>query len=149
MSRLATERIMKSITGVEKYDRLAREDADEFQDFLNVLEENGWIVKATSQLPKLTIAEFFPRKGRFYFDPERMTVLDMLHEQHHLERFKQRGNWKTGQGQVWRDELAAYTFEQDLGKREGFSVEYMAFLDRQIEYYEARVSMDTQDHGKE
>jgi hypothetical protein len=64
----------------------------------------------------------------------------MLHEQKHLDQFKQRGNWKTRDGQVWRDELEAYTYEQDLGVREGFSAEYMEFLAPRIDYYRARIA---------
>lgn len=131
---------MKSITGVPKYDGLANAETEEFQRFIEAIEENGWIVKATSKLPAETVAEFFPRKGRFYYDSDRMTVLDMLHEQKHLEQFKQRGNWKTRHGQVWRDELEAYTFEQELGMREGFSATYMEYLARRIEYYQTRLA---------
>ena len=64
----------------------------------------------------------------------------MMHEQQHLAQFKRRGNWKTRGGQVWRDELEAYSFEFELGGREGFSAEYMEYLTRRIEYYRARLT---------
>ena len=48
----------------------------------------------TRQLPADVSAQFFPRKKRFYYDPERMTFLDMLHEAKHLELFERRGNWR-------------------------------------------------------
>jgi hypothetical protein len=133
---------MKSITGIEKYDRLAKDSPDDLNAFIEAVKQFGWIVKATSKLPAYTIAQFFPRKRRFYFDPQRMSILDMMHEQQHLEAFKRRGNWKTLDGQVWRDELEAYSFEFELGRREGFSTAYMDFLHRQIEYYRSRLSED-------
>ncbi len=131
---------MISITGIAEYDRLAKDSTEEFESFIKAVKENGWIVKPTSKLPTGTVAEFFPRKRRFYYDPARMTVLDMLHEQKHLQQFKQRGNWKTRDGQVWRDELEAYTYEKELGEREGFSAQYMEFLAQRIEYYRTRLA---------
>ncbi len=83
---------MMSITGIVKYDRLAKESADDLQRFIESVQENGWIVKLTDKLSQDTVAQFFPRKRRFYFDPDRMTILDMIHEQRHLEQFKRRGN---------------------------------------------------------
>jgi len=73
--RLAAQRF-RSVSGVEKYDRLAAHSPEELQQFLRDVEANGWIVKATTKLPDDHIAWFLPRKGRFYYDPERMTILD-------------------------------------------------------------------------
>ena len=131
---------MMSVTGIPAYDRLAVELPKEFAVFISAVKTNGGIVKPTMKLPRDMMAYFFPRKRRFYYDPERMTVLDRMHEQQHLAICIRRGNWKTRDGQVWRDERAAYSFEHALGMREGFSTEYMDFLARRIEYYQSRIS---------
>jgi len=138
---LAAERQL-SRTGVEAYDKLATQSPAELEAFLDKVRENGWIVKPTDKLPANTPAQFFPQKGRFYYDPERMTVLDMQHEAKHLELFQQRGNWKTGGGQVFRDEIEAYSFEYELGKQKGFSKDYMEYLEKKIEYYKGLASPD-------
>jgi hypothetical protein len=137
---MAAERQLLSRTSVEAYDKLAKDSPTELQAFLNEVRENGWIVKATDKIPAGTPAQFFPRKGRFYYNPNRMTMLDMLHEQKHLELFKQRGNWKIGGSQIWRDELEAYTFEYEIGKQHGFAKEYMEYLENRIKYYKGKLT---------
>ena len=129
-------------TGVEAFDRLAKDSPAEFHAFLDKVRENGWIIKATDKLGRTTPALYFPRKGRFYYDPQRMTVLDMQHEAIHLELFQQRGNWKWVDGQLYRDEIEAYKFEYELGRQQGFSEEYMEYLQRQIDTYKYLLSPD-------
>jgi hypothetical protein len=138
---LAADRRFMSRTGVEAFDKLAKDSPAEFQAFLERVEKNGWIVKETDKINN-SPALFFPRKARFYYDPERMTILDMQHEAKHLELFEQRGSWKHGGGLGWRDEIEAYTMEYELGKQHEFSKEYTQYLDTQIGYYKALVSPD-------
>jgi hypothetical protein len=106
----------RSISGIENLDRLAVDTPEELEKFLQEVEANKWIVKKTKLLDKRTPAYFFPRKNRFYFDPSRMTYLDMLHERKHLELFGLRGNSKLGKSNVFlfQDEIAAYSFELEL-----------------------------------
>lgn len=83
-------------------------------------------------------AYFFPRKGRFYFDPERMTYLDLHHERKHLDLLVARGNWKLGQGGalLFADEIVAYTHELELLQLAGGAdPDYLEYLRRQIGYY--------------
>ena len=110
--------------------------------FLDEVRKDGWIVKATDKLSGERVAYFLPRKGRFYYDPQRMTILDMQHEAKHLELFRHRGNRRCGPGgqQVFSDEIEAYRFELELGKQHGFSDDYMKYLKRQITYYENLLS---------
>jgi hypothetical protein len=124
-----------SRTGVEAFDRLAKDSPSELEAFLDKVRQNGWIVKATDKLDPTRVAQFFPRKRRFYYAPERMTIIDMLHEEKHLDLFHERENWKTRAGQGWLDELVAYSYESRLGKQYGFSREYMDYLERRIEFY--------------
>jgi hypothetical protein len=135
---LAAQRRLLSITGVAAFDALAKDSPQALQAFLDEVRQNGWIVKSTDKLPSERVAYFLPRKRRFYYNPERMTILDMQHEAKHLELFRQRGNWRCGPGgaQVFSDEIEAYKFEYEFGKRNGFSDEYMQYLERQIKYYE-------------
>ena len=126
-------------TGVEAFDRLARDSPAELEEFLTKVRERGWIVKATDKLAIDVVAQFFPRKGRFYYHPERMSILDMWHEAKHFELFERRGNWKTGSGQLEHDEIEIYQFEHELGKRHGFSRHYMDYLERQIADYRSRL----------
>jgi hypothetical protein len=136
LDRLAAQRF-RSVSGIEKYDRLAAHSPNELLQFLRDVEANGWIVKPTTKLPDDSIAWFLPRKGRFYYDPERMTVLDMLHEQKHLDLFIERGNWKLGKKGtlVFQDEIAAYSHELELlRKAGGADPKYIMYLKGQIEY---------------
>src|SRR6185437_10157315 len=98
-------------TGIEELDKLAKDAPAELQAFLDKVREQGWIVKATDKLPSRVIAYFLPRKGRFYYHPGRMSILDMWHEAKHLALFERRGNCKMGAGQRARDEIEAYQFE--------------------------------------
>jgi hypothetical protein len=119
-------------TGIEEFDRLAKDAPAELQKFLDGVRAHGWIVKATDKLPTGVIAYFLPRKGRFYYHPGRMSILDMWHEAKHLELFERRGNRKTAAGQRARDEMEVYQFEYELGEQHGFSKAYMVYLDRRI-----------------
>ena len=141
LDRLAATRRFRSISGVERFDRLATEYPDELGRFLEELKANGWIVKSSNLLGPATPAYFFPRKGRFYYDPERMTYLDLLHERHHLESFVRRGNWRLGKHgiQACEDEIAAYSLELRLLREAGGAdIKYLEYLERQIEYYHRR-----------
>ena len=112
---------LRSVSGIAKFDKLAIEYQEELQAFLQLAEENGWITKGTDRLAADSPAYFFPRKGRFYYDPERMTYLDLLHERKHLEIFIARGHWKVGKGKalLFQDEIAAYSHELEILRREG------------------------------
>ena len=95
-------------------------------------------MKETKLLGPDSPAYFFPRKGRFYYDPDRMTYLDLLHEGSHLESFAGRGNWKLGKYNTLaaQDEVAAYSRElQLLREAGGANPKYLEYLERQIEYY--------------
>jgi hypothetical protein len=127
-------------TGLEAFDRLAKDCPAELQAFLDKVRARGWIVKATDILPADVIAYFLPRKGRFYYDPGRMSILDMWHEAKHLEPFERRGNRKPGSGQAHRDEIEVYRYKHELGKQHGFSAEYMREVESRIAYYERRLS---------
>ena len=129
-------------TGVAAYDQLVAQHVGDkfvltrkFQQFLRQVEEAGWIVKPTTKLPPDTPAYFFPQKGRFYYNPETMRVIDMIHERVHLEQFIRQGNWKIGQGRIFAYEIEAYSHEYRLGVREGFSQCYIDYLHVQIEWY--------------
>ena len=115
MDRLAARKF-RSVTGLESYDRLAVLCPDELAAFLGGVVAGGWIVKSTTKLDGSSPAYFFPRKGRFYFDPERMTYLDLLHERKHLELLLARGNRKLGKGCVFlfADEISAYSYELQI-----------------------------------
>ena len=82
---MAAQRRPLSITGVAALDALAKDSPRALQAFLDEVRKDGWIVKATDKLPSESVAYYLPRKGRLYYDPERMTVLDMQHEAKHLE----------------------------------------------------------------
>jgi hypothetical protein len=138
IDRLAASRGFRSVCGVARFDRLATESPEELNRFLDDLRANGWIVKPSGHLGRQWPAYFFPRKGRFYYDPERMTYLDMLHERCHLASFVQRGNWKLGRynSLACADEVAAYSAERQLLEETGGAdPKYLEYLDRQIEYY--------------
>jgi hypothetical protein len=126
-------------TGVEAFDRLARDSPAELEEFLAKVRARGWIVKATDKLPADLIAYFLPRKGRFYYHPGRMSILDMWHEAKHLELFERRGNRKPGSGQADRDEIEVYQYEYELGKQHGFSARYMTEVERRIAYHQSRL----------
>lgn len=127
-------------TGVEAFDRLARDCPEEFQSFLDRVRAHGWIVKATDKLRHDIAAEFFPRKRRFYYHPERTTIMVMLHEAKHLELFERRGNFRPGSGQLARDELEVYRYEFELGRQHGFSARYMSHLEGWIARFEKMLS---------
>lgn len=138
VDRLATIRGFRSISGIEWLDRLAIEYPEQLRQFLRNVEAGGWIVKESKLLDPSSPAYFFPRKGRFYYNPTRMTYLDMLHEGSHLESFAKRGNWKLGKSFTLaaQDEVAAYSFElQLLREIGGARPDYLEYLERQIEYY--------------
>lgn len=122
-------------TGIEEFDKLAKDAPAELQEFLDRVREQGWIVKATDKLPSRVIAYSLPRKGRFYYHPGRVSILDMWHEAKHLDLFEQRGNCKRGAGQRARDEIEACQFEYELGNQHGFSGAYMGSLERRIAEY--------------
>ena len=104
------------MTGIAAFDQLAVESSA-FAHFIQKLGDQGWIVKATTRLPPQTPAYFFPRKRRFYYNPEKMTVVDMLHENVHLDQFASQGSWKIGGGLGASMEAKAYQFEYELGKK--------------------------------
>jgi hypothetical protein len=128
----------RSVSGIAKFDKLAVEYPEELQAFLQLAEENGWITKATDRLTADSPAFFFPRKARFYYDPERMTYLDLLHERKHLEIFIARGHWKVGKAKVllFQDEIAAYSHELEILRREGGArADYVEYLEGQVARY--------------
>lgn len=126
-------------TGVEAFDRLAEECPAELQAFLAKVRASGWIGKETDKLSSGTIAYFLPRKGRFYYHPGRLSILDLWHEAKHLELFERRGDCKPGSGQADRDEIEVYWYEYELGKQHGFSAEYMRRVESRIAYHERRL----------
>jgi hypothetical protein len=128
----------RTVSGVDPYDRLATQYPDELHAFVRDLKANGWIVKPTTKIDGSTPAYFFPRKGRFYYDPERMTYLDMLHERNHLETLIERGNWKLGKGNalLFQDEITAYSHELDLLRQAGGAdPKYIQYLEGRVEFY--------------
>ncbi len=63
------------LTGIDAFDRLARDSPADLEKFLATVHEAGWIIKATDKLPVTIVAQFFPRQRRFSFHPARMSIL--------------------------------------------------------------------------
>jgi hypothetical protein len=136
-----------SVTGWEYFDQVvARQAPEELEVFLVAVRANGWIVKATDQLEN-EIAYFFPRKGRFYYDPSRMTRLDMMHENVHLKQFKRFGRWQSDAPARYAGEIEAYALEVELGRQHNFAPRYMEYLERQLTHYQGLLSPDSISGG--
>lgn len=139
-------------TGIARYDQLAVE-SEHFEQFIRGVEARGFRVRASEFVPAHNPAFIRPGNRTFYYNPEHMTVLDMMHELHHFQQFKRAGNLRTGGGALFRYEAEAYQFEHQVGARRGFSQTYMNYLNRQMEWYRfleqngGRVPMNVQWNG--
>lgn len=126
-------------TGIAQFDRLMvgseqylRWAANLHRRGFEVLEQ-PLIEGTAAQMERWTIS----------VDPDQFRYVDLLHESRHIRQFE-RALWQGFDAfaagkfakmlRAWF-ELGAYEYEQRLGQRFGFSAEYMAFLERQINNY--------------
>jgi hypothetical protein len=121
-------------TGVAQFDQLALQ-SEEFEGFLERVSDAGFDIKSSTSISPSNPAYFKPGNMTFYYNPESMTYLDMLHENVHLKQFLNAGNFHTGGGIGAQYELGAYSFEYQLGLEHGFSSEYMSYLETMIKAY--------------
>lgn len=137
--RLASSDVLAKLgaipkTGIAKYDTLAV-NSRYFDRFIEGLKARGWRTKSSPFIPASNPAWLRPGNRTFYYNPNHMTFLDMMHELRHAQQLRRAGNWKIGGGLRNLYELDAYRFEQAIGTRRGFSQEYMDYLERMLGIY--------------
>jgi len=130
-------------TGVARFDQLFSK-SPEAKQMVSALERRG--VTVVDDASKLTLGEAarterIGGKLTVTYDSKSSTYLDMLHESRHVAQV-QRAE-KSGalgakdifgsQRMIRRAERGAYEYESRLGKKHGFSDEYMGYLRKQIE----------------
>ncbi len=144
-------------TGSPEFDRLMHGTLI-YTRWVDKVTVRGFSVDAHS-LPVGTAA--WIEKWSITLDPDQFRYIDLLHEARHARQIEKA--WWQGFDpfalgksakmlRAWF-ELGAYEYEQRIGRRFSFSVAYMDFLTRQMDYYWKRVyrqelkfSRTTRDH---
>jgi RHS repeat-associated protein len=113
------------LTGVAKYDQLAV-DSKYFDDFINGVKSRGFRVSPDPNLAERANLRLGQNKVVFEYNPKSFNVLDMRHEIQHFNQFKQLG--RSMFDDIPAMERGAYGFEMNLGRKAGFSSDYMDWL---------------------
>ena len=144
-------------TGVVEFDRLMI-GTEQYLRWVEKIESRGFLVQQRA-LTRGTACEIADRVVTV--DPERFRYTDLLHESRHIrqiERAEEQGIDPFGEGRfatirrAWF-ERGAYEYEQRLGRKFGFSRDYLGFLEERINHYwkrsyqqELRFSLAAQEH---
>jgi len=113
-------------TGIPRFDALAV-NSPHFSRFQRLVEEQGFNVRGSTLFTDAR-AQFQRSSNRFIYNPERMTVLDMMHEIKHIQQFQRTGGPKPWWGNPVT-EIEAYNFERFLLRNQvGVNPEYLNYL---------------------
>jgi len=139
--RLMSNRI--PATGVAGFDALMAVRGAEspiYRRWVNSLERRGWRVRPGTYAGD--VAAVFPESRVVQLDRGSFTYIDLIHEERHIlqvERAIRQGvlqprhRTTIAVGRQW--EVEAYELELRVARRQGFSQEYIEFLQERIEFY--------------